>query len=126
MPTVPAEIWVQYSIVAIFLVGAGLAAMAFYRLWRELLAWMELQDGKRELERKAQREWQTELSLRRDADMRNFMQVMQTRQSRDEGRYLAVLEKLTDKVDALIGLVQEHDTWERGVKYQGERRKEQP
>jgi len=34
------------------------------------------------------------------------------------------LEKLTSRIDELIVLVQEHDTWERGTKYAGSRRKE--
>jgi len=124
VPIIPAEIWVQYSIVGIFIVAGGLAAAAFFRLWQSLLTWMETQDGKREAERKTQRDWQEALSLRRDAEMRAFLETMLQKQQRDEAHYFAILEKLTSKIDELIVLVQEHDTWERGTKYAGSRRKE--
>lgn len=123
MPVVPAEVWIQFSIVAILLAAAGGIAGGFYRLWHELLGWMEDHDTRREAEREKQRSWQADLSLKRDAEMQAFMRGMLEQWEQDETRSWAVMERLVAKVDDLTGLAKEHDTWERAVKVVTETRR---
>jgi hypothetical protein len=113
MPIVPAEIWVQYSIVAVLLAAGGAVAFAFYRLWHELLGWLELQDEKRENEREKQRIWQADLSRTRDAQMQLFLKQMQDQWTAQDQRSSAVLDRLASKVEELTVAINDHDTWAR-------------
>lgn len=69
MPTPPASIWEQYSVVAIivlFLVVLGFGVRA---AWKELRTWLKEQDEARASERKVQREWETEQNRLREEAM---------------------------------------------------------
>lgn len=109
----PGEIWLQYSIVAILILAAGVIAYAFYRLWRELLAWIELQDGKREEERERQRIWQAKQDEIRDERWQLFLENMQEAWLTQDKVHSEAIVQLIVKVDALIHAVNNHDTWVR-------------
>lgn len=109
----PDSLWIQYSIIGILVLGAGVIAAAFYRLWRELLGWIEIQDNKREAEREKQRVWQAEQDKVRDQRWQEFLKTMQDEWIAQDGRHVEMLNMLIQKVDALIAEVRDHDTWAR-------------
>jgi len=47
----PESTWAQYPVVAILVLATGVIGFAFYRLWKDLLAWYEQQETKRTAER---------------------------------------------------------------------------
>lgn len=109
----PESLWIQYSIIGILVLAAGVIAAAFYRLWRELLGWIEIQDNKREAEREKQRVWQAEQDKVRDQRWQDFLKTMQDEWIAQDGRHVEMLNTLIQKVDALIAEVRDHDTWAR-------------
>lgn len=111
--TPPESLWVQYSIVGIFVLAAGVLAAAFYRLWKDLLNWFEVQDAKREAEREKQRSWQSEQDKIRDLRWQEFLKSMQDEWIEQDGRHTETLKQLIAKVDILIASVNNHDTWTR-------------
>ena len=109
----PEELWLQYSVVGILILAAGIIAASFYRLWKELLAWIEKQDQKREIERDKQREWQTEQDRIRDQRWQEFLTSMQEEWLKQDGKNSEVLKQLSAKIDLLIIAVNNHDVWAR-------------
>jgi len=107
------DAWTQYPIVAILILAAGIIAVAFYRLWRDLLNWIESQDVKRSEERERQRVWQAEQDKVRDVRWQEFLTTMQNEWVQQDGRHTEVLKQLITKVDVLINTVNSHDTWSR-------------
>ena len=109
----PAELWVQYSIVGILVLAAGVIAVFFYKLWRELLSWFEKQDALRENERDKQRTWQAEQDRTRDERWRSFLKASQDSWLKQDGEHTDALKDLSKKIDDLIRSVREHDVWTR-------------
>ncbi len=120
----PESTWAQYPVVAILVLATGVIGFAFYRLWKDLLAWYEQQETKRtaervgqdmerQLEREKQREWQAEQDKIRDLRWQEFLKTMQSDWVQQDGRHTDVLQDLIRKVDVLIASVQNHDTWAR-------------
>lgn len=124
--TPPTEIWIQFSLIAILVLVTLLIAGGFYRLWKDLLKWMEQQeakrdaerekqDAKREEEREKQRVWETEQSKQRDAQWQEFLSAMQAEWVRQDKRNTDVLESLVRNVQELTVAVNNHDTWTRSA-----------
>ena len=109
----PESLWIQYSIIGILILAAGIIAAAFYRLWHELLAWIETQDKKREIERDKQRAWEGEQEKLRDAQWQAFIQAMQDSWLEQDGRNADVIKSLVQKIDQLTIAMNNHDTWVR-------------
>lgn len=109
----PESLWNQYSVVGILILAAGVIALAFYRLWHELLAWMELQDKKRDSERELQRVWEAQQKKESDERWQLFLTKQQEQWLTQDLSHATVLVKLIDKTDALINAVNNHDTWAR-------------
>jgi len=107
------SLWVQYSLIGILILAAGAIAAAFYRLWKDLLNWFELQDGKREAEREKQRSWQADQDRIRDLRWQEFLKSMQDEWIQQDGRHSDVLKGVGDKVDMLISVMNSHDVWAR-------------
>jgi len=95
----PESLWIQYNIIGILLLAAGVIAGAFYKLWHELLAWIEKQDLKRETEREKQRTWEAQQVVLRDAQSQGFLKTMQDQWLAQDNRHAAVLTKLVEKID---------------------------
>jgi hypothetical protein len=112
----PESVWLQYSIVSILILAAGVIAAAFYRLWRDLLNWFEAQDSKREIEREKHRSWQADQDKVRDLRWQEFLKSMQDEWMQQDGRHVEVLRQLSIKVDCLLAAVNNHDTWSRASK----------
>lgn len=109
----PETIWNQYPIIAIIVLSAGVIALAFYRLWRDLLAWFDAQDVKRGEERERQRAWQSNQDEVRDLRWQEFLKAMQAEWIKQDGVHTDALQDLIKKIDTLIASVQNHDTWVR-------------
>lgn len=109
----PESLWLQFSVVGILILAAGVVAAALYKLWRELLSWIETQDNKREIEREKQRTWQAEQDKVRDLRWQEFLKSMQDEWIEQDGRHTEALKQLIEKVDKLIVSVNNHDTWVR-------------
>ncbi len=109
----PETTWSQYPVVAILVLAAGLIALAFYRLWKDLLHWFEMQDAKRDTERERQRLWQAEQDKIRDERWQDFLRIMQEEISAQEGRQSDALKGISAKIDMLIQVVNTHDVWAR-------------
>ncbi|RJR09992.1 hypothetical protein C4588_04185 [Candidatus Parcubacteria bacterium] len=110
----PESLWVQYSLIGITLLTVGTIAGALYKLWHELLGWIESQDVKRSKEREAQREWEEQQARQRDERWQVFMRQMQERWLDQDARYAQVLERLVNKIDNLDVAIRTHDAWARG------------
>lgn len=111
----PDELWLQYSVVGILVLATALIAVAFYRLWRELLSWIEKQDEKRDTERNKQREWEASQSAERNAEWQHFISQMQERCAAQDNRNSKILEQLTQKIELLTVAVNNHDTYARAI-----------
>lgn len=109
----PTELWTQYSVVGILILAAGVIAVAFYRLWRELLAWIDKQDKQREAEREKQRTWQAEQDRVRDERWQRFLSNMQETWTKQDINNVSAIADLSRKIDILIAEVRNHDTWVR-------------
>lgn len=109
----PESTWSQYPVVAILILAAGVIALAFYRLWKDLLNWFEEQDAKREAEREKQRVWQADQDRIRDLRWQEFLKSMQEEWTQQDGRHTDALKDLSAKVGQLIISVNNHDTWAR-------------
>jgi esterase/lipase len=107
------DIWAQYPIVAILILAAAVIAFAFYKLWHELLNWIEMQDKKREEEREKQRKWQAEQDRIRDERWQQFLENMQEAWLAQDKVHSEAIVQLIVKVDSLIHAVHNHDTWVR-------------
>jgi hypothetical protein len=113
MPTPPAELWVQYSLIGILVLTTALIALAFYKLWRELIGWIEKQDAKRDAERATQRNWESEQAKQRDQQWQTFLKSMQEQWLQNDRRNSEILERLASRIDDLTISVNNHDTWVR-------------
>ena len=109
----PESLWLQYSIVGILILAAGIIASAFYKLLRELLGWIEAQDKKRDAERDKQREWQAEQDRIRDERWQEFLSNMQEAWLKQDTNHIDAIKELIVKIDGLIQTVHNHDTWAR-------------
>ena len=109
----PESLWKEYSLIGILVLAAGVIAAAFYRLWHELLAWLETQDKKREIERDKQREWEAEQMKLRDAQWQAFIQAMQDGWLEQNVRNSDVLKDVVEKINDLTIAMNNHDTWVR-------------
>ena len=108
-----ASLWIQYSLIAILILATGIIAGAFYRLWRDLLKWMDKQDEKRTLERDKQREWEAEQNKERDLRWQSFLKAQQESWLLQDVQNAIVMEKLITKIDGLTNSLNNHDTWAR-------------
>ena len=120
----PESLWVQFSIVGILVLAAGFIAVAFYRLWHELLdwikeqdkqriAWMREQDVQREAERERQRVWQADQDKIRDLRWYDFLKNIKDEWLKQDAENTKVLRELIVKIDMLIAESRNHDTWVR-------------
>lgn len=109
----PESLWTQYSVVGILILAAGVIATAFYKLWHELLTWIEKQDTKRDAEREKQRAWQSEQDRIRDERWQKFLENMQEAWLKQDTNHTEAIQELIVKVEALINAVNNHDTWAR-------------
>ena len=107
------DIWMQWSVVAILILAAGVIWTAFNKLWHELLGWIETQDKKREKEREVQREWEAQQKKESDARWQLFLEQQQKQWLSQDLNHSKVIVQLIDKTDALIHAVNNHDTWAR-------------
>lgn len=113
MPTPSADIWVQYSVIAILFVCVVLIAGAFYKLWKDLIAWQEKQNAARDAEREKQREWEASQAKTRDANWQSFLQTMQGQWLANDKRNNEVLVQLVNRIDELTVSINNHDTFVR-------------
>lgn len=115
----PESLWVQFSVVGILVLSAGVIAYAFYKLFRDLLAfikeqdalrtaWMTDQDLKREQEREKQRLWQSEQDKVRDDRWQLFLKSMQDAWIAQDGKHTDTLRALSTKIDSLISDIDDH------------------
>lgn len=122
----PAEIWVQFAVVAVVVMSTLLIGGMFYKLWQDLLAWQEkqaaaraveraAQDTQRELEREKQREWEASQAKQRDEQWQSFLRNMQANWAANDVRNTAVLQRLIEKVDDLTVSINNHDTYVRAA-----------
>ena len=109
----PESLWTQYSIIGILILAVGIIAAGFYRLWRELLGWIEVQDKKREEERDKQRAWENDQNISRDAQWQAYFKTMQDQWLVQDSRYVAIMAKLAEKIDEMKVILNDHDTWTR-------------
>lgn len=89
------------------------AAGAFWKLWRDLLSWMEKQDEKRDEEREIQRTWEAKQKREADERWQSFFHGMQEEWLRQDLRNAEVLKELTKRISELTVAVNTHDTWTR-------------
>ncbi len=101
--------WLQYPIVAVIVLAGAVIALGFYRLFRDLISFMEKQDASRAIERETQRKWQDEQEVKRDERWQGFLKSMQDEWIKQDGRNNETLKDLIEKVDELIALVRNHD-----------------
>jgi hypothetical protein len=109
----PESLWLQYSIVGILILAAGIIAAAFYKLWRELLGWIELQDTKRDAEREKQRDWESEQNKIRDERWQEFLTMQQEAWLKQDIHHTEAIRLLIAKVEVLVQAVNNHDVWAR-------------
>lgn len=109
----PESLWIQYSLIGILILAAGLIAAAFYKLWRELLAWLAAQDLKREEERDKQRVWEATQNKERDERWQSFLETQQKQWLVQEVNNVNALLRLIEKVENLTVSINNHDTWTR-------------
>jgi len=109
----PESLWVQYSVVGILILAAGVMTAAFYRLWKDLLNWFEIQDAKRDAERERQRKWQAEQDLVRDQRWHDFLKIVQSEWNTQNQDQMKSLDNLINRMEILIISFNQHDTWTR-------------
>lgn len=109
----PESLWIQYSLIGILVLAAGLIAAAFYKLWRELLVWLAAQDLKREEERDKQRVWEAAQNKERDERWQSFLEAQQKQWLTQEINNVNALLRLIEKVENLTVSINNHDTWAR-------------
>ena len=107
------SLWIEYPVIGILILASAIIAYAFYKLWHELLNWIETQDNKRVVERERQRVWQAEQDKIRDMRWQQFLKDMQDEWILQDGRHTLVLKELISKVETLIVSINNHDTWVR-------------
>lgn len=111
--------WIQYPIVAVIVLAGAVIAYGFYRLFRDLLgfvekqnneraAWMAEQDKAREKEREKQRAWESEENRIRDERWQVFLKSMQDSWLTQDGKNSDTLKGLTGKIEQLITEVKSH------------------
>ena len=121
-----ADLWVQYSLVAIVLLAAGLISRGFYKMWRDFLAWMDKQtaaqleerkqqDEKRDQERERQREWEAKQNAIRDERWQAFISGIQANAAMNDARTAELLEKMVYEIKTLTSSLNDHDTYVRAV-----------
>lgn len=114
------QLFLEFKIVGILLLAASAIAVAFYKLWRELLtfikeqdaarvSWMNEQDAKREKERDLQRTWQAEQDKIRDERWQTFLTAMQEQWLAQDGQHTQSLKELIHNINSLIDEVRQHD-----------------
>ncbi len=114
------QLFLEFKIVGILLLAASAIALAFYKLWRELLTfikdqdatrvnWMNEQDQKREKERDLQRTWQAEQDEIRDKRWQIFLKTMQETWMAQDGQHTKSIDQLVRNVADLIKIVEQHD-----------------
>ena len=108
-----ASLWVQFSLIGILILAAGVIAAAFYKLWHELLSWIENQDLKREQEREKQRTWEAAQNKERDERWQAFLKTQQAQWLSQDVNHAAVLGRLVEKIEDLTTSINNHDTWAR-------------
>jgi len=111
--TPPESLWVQFSVIGIFILMLIVAAGALWKLWRDLLSWMEKQDAKREEERETQRKWEASQNIESDKRWQSFIRQMQEEWLRQDLRNTEVLEDVAKRLGDLTVAVNNHDTWTR-------------
>jgi uncharacterized membrane protein YhiD involved in acid resistance len=120
----PESLWNQYSVVGILILAAGVIAIAFYRLWHELLTWIENQDLKREQERETQdlkreqerdkqRAWEAQQKKESDERWQLFLSKQQEQWLTQDLSHSAAIVKVIEKIEHLTNSVNNHDTWAR-------------
>ena len=96
----------------------------FYKLWKDLLAWMEKQeqsriaerkhnDEKRDLERERQREWEERQSTVRDQRWQAFISSIQASSTVQDARTAELLERMIAEIKYLTTSLNDHDTYVR-------------
>ena len=106
----PQSLWIQYSIIGIFILMLIVAAGAFYKLWHELLTWMEKQDAKREVERETQRAWEAQQAKIRDERWQETIKNIVDGWQQQGLRTADALEELAERMEALAISFTNHDT----------------
>lgn len=109
----PESLWTQYSVVGILILAAGVIAIAFYRLWHELLTWIEKQDLKRDQERDKQRTWEALQKKESDERWQAFLKTQQEQWLTQDLNHSTVIVKLIEKIEDLTASINNHDTWAR-------------
>ncbi|PKN91094.1 MAG: hypothetical protein CVU44_20985 [Chloroflexi bacterium HGW-Chloroflexi-6] len=112
-PAPSADIWTQFPIIAVLVICIVMVAGAFYKLWKDLIAWQEKQNEARDAERDKQREWEAAQAKTRDAQWQSFLQTMQNQWLANDKRNNEVLERLVDRIDELTVSINNHDTFVR-------------
>jgi len=125
-PLPQADVWVQFSIVAIVVLAIVIIVGALYRFWRELLAYQAKQEEARAIERKQQdeqrvqdrqlqREWEAAQAKERDERWQAFLKQRDAQWLESDRRNAAVLEKLVERIDELTISINSHDTFVRAA-----------
>lgn len=116
----PEQIWLEFRIVSVLALALSVMAIALYKLWKDLMkfvqeqdaarvAWMALQDKKREDEREKQREWQEAQNLVRDERWQEFLKSMQSAWIAQDGKHTDALNTLVRQINSLIETMNDHD-----------------
>jgi Flp pilus assembly protein TadB len=103
----PSEsIWLQFTVVAILILAAGV-------IWREVKKFVDEQDKKREDERERQRIWQEKQDKLRDERWQQFLQSMQDQWIKQDGRNNQTIKDLIVRMEDLIEKIDDHDKFTR-------------
>jgi len=109
----PESLWNQYNVVGILILVAAIIAGAFYKLWHELLTWIEKQDQKRDNEREIQRKWEAQQKKESDERWQLFLKAQQEQWLIQDLNHSTVIVKLIEKIEGLTTIMNNHDTWAR-------------
>jgi hypothetical protein len=115
----PVSLWNQYSVVGILILAASVIAIAFYKLWNELLSWLEKQDQKRDAERDKQRVWEAQQKKESDTRWQLFLDNQQAQWLTQDLNHSGVIIKLIEKIEHLTIAINNHDTWARAQNNNG-------
>ena len=114
--------------VAVIILSAAMISRGFYKLWQDLLSWMDRQeksraeerkhnDEKRDAERERQREWEERQSAIRDQRWQAFISAIQASSTVQDARTAELLERTISEIKSLTISLNDHDTYVR-AKYE--------
>jgi hypothetical protein len=109
MPTPPASLWEQYSVVGILILVLGLAVIAIWRAFREYRSWQSKESSDQRIWQSGENQKREFEVANRDEAYRKFFIDME--QKRTEGAVVTttILKQLTENMTALSHKLDRHD-----------------